>query len=113
MKRLKIGDVLLLVGIPLLALGIWAILFFGSQPADMAVVEIDGQEVCRLPLREDTSREINGGTHLVIVESGEVRVEQAACPDGICMNHLPISKSGQSIVCLPYRLVITVEEGSP
>ncbi len=112
MKRLKIGDVLLLIGIPLLAVGIWILLFFASRPADVAIVTIDGAEVCRLPLDEDTSQEINGGTHLVIVESGEVRVERADCPDGICMNHLPISKSGQSIVCLPYRLVITVEEGS-
>lgn len=113
MKRLKIGDVLLLIGIPLLAVGIWVILFLVSRPADVAVVTIDGTEVCRLPLNEDTSREINGGTHMVIVESGSVRVAQADCPDGICMNHLPISQSGQTIVCLPFRLVVTIEEGRP
>ncbi len=113
MKRLKIGDVLLLIGIPLLAVGIWVLLFLGSRPADVAVITVNGEEVCRLPLDTDTTREINGGTHLVVVESGEVWVERADCPDGICMNHLPISKSGQTVVCLPYRLVITVEEGSP
>ena len=84
-----------------------------ASKVDTAVVTLDGVEVCRLPLDVDTTREINGGTHLIIVESGSVRVAEADCPDGICAQHLPISKNGQSIVCLPYRLVITVEEVSP
>lgn len=113
MKRLKIGDVLLIIGIPLVALGIWAVLFFGGRLADTAVISMDGQEICRLPLDTDVTQEINGGTHIVVVSQGKVYMKEAACPDKICAEHLPISKSGQSIVCLPYELVIIVEEGRP
>ena len=41
----------------------------------------------------------------------------ASCPDGICAAHKPISREGESIVCLPHRVVITVrtveDEGGP
>ncbi len=33
---------------------------------------------------------------------------QADCPDGICANHKPIHKTGESIICLPHKVVVTV-----
>ena len=35
-------------------------------------------------------------------------MENASCPDGICVSHRPIFRDGESIVCLPNRVVITV-----
>ena len=35
-------------------------------------------------------------------------MEKATCPDGICVSHTPIFRDGESIVCLPQRVVITV-----
>ena len=43
-----------------------------------------------------------------MIRDGYASVEYADCPDGICAAHKPISRSGESIVCLPHKVVITV-----
>jgi hypothetical protein len=35
-------------------------------------------------------------------------MEAADCRDQICVHHIPISGSGESIICLPHKLVVTV-----
>ena len=30
------------------------------------------------------------------------------CPDKICVNHAAISKKGETIVCLPHKVVVEV-----
>lgn len=54
----------------------------------------------------------HGLTLTVVIEDGSVRVEDARCPDLICQHHAPITQTGESIVCLPAQVVITVKGGS-
>ena len=51
----------------------------------------------------------DGGYNTVQVSPGSIAVIAADCPDGICVAHGAISKSGDPIVCLPHRLIITIE----
>ena len=44
----------------------------------------------------------------MVISDGKVRVDLADCPDGICVAHRPIFRDGESIVCLPNRVVVTV-----
>lgn len=46
--------------------------------------------------------------NLLSVSGGEVRMEAADCRDQICVHHRPISASGESIICLPHRLVVEI-----
>ena len=48
------------------------------------------------------------GTNTVVVEGGEIRVSEADCPDKICVNMGGVSRSGETITCLPHKLVIEV-----
>jgi hypothetical protein len=36
---------------------------------------------------------------------------EADCPDGLCVKQHKIDKTGQTIVCLPHRVVIEIEGG--
>ena len=76
-----------------------------------AVVSVDGSRYTSIPLSEDNTIAIttDHGTNIVCVSSGEVSVIEADCPDKICVDHAAIKYSGESIVCLPHRLVVTVE----
>ena len=112
MEKLKIGDICMIVGIPVLAILLAVCFFLVASQGDVAVVKIDDREICRLPLDKDIETEINDGTHILVIKDGQVSVKEAKCPDGLCQGY-PISQSGQSIVCLPYHLVVTVEEGLP
>ena len=38
----------------------------------------------------------------------EVYMEKANCKDLICVKHKPISKNGESIICLPNQVYIEV-----
>ena len=40
------------------------------------------------------------------------KMVSASCPDQICVNHLPIRKYGESIICLPNKILVTVEDGA-
>ena len=35
-------------------------------------------------------------------------MKEADCPDQICVRHKAISKSGESIVCLPHKVVVEI-----
>ena len=38
-------------------------------------------------------------------------MEDADCPDQICVNHRAISRDGESIICLPNQTVVTIRGG--
>ena len=49
-----------------------------------------------------------GAFNLFSVADGVVRMEAADCRDQICVHHIPISGGGESIICLPHRLVAEI-----
>jgi hypothetical protein len=51
---------------------------------------------------------VNGGTNLLIIQDGEAWVEEASCPDGLCKNMGKISQVGQSVICLPNKVVVEI-----
>ncbi len=97
---------LLLVGI-LLTVGIY--LF--SKTGESVRITIDGTVYGTYSLNED--REIpverDGSViNVVRIEDGSVRMEQATCPDALCIRQGAISRERQTIVCLPHKLVVEV-----
>ena len=51
------------------------------------------------------------GYNLISVTDGTVSMEAADCKDQICVHHKPVSSKGESIICLPYRLVVEIIGG--
>ncbi len=93
------------------AFGLFFYLFRGE--GDRVVVTVDGNIVGTYSLTENRMVEIRTGEqeaelNLLVIKDGEAYVENATCPDGICAGHKPISREGESIVCLPHKVVITV-----
>ena len=108
-KKIR-NDVILAVVLLLLAA---AMLFWQLQKTegDFAVVLIDGVETARYALDSDTEVEITtdgGGTNTLVIRDGEAFVEAANCPDLVCAGHRAISRVGETIVCLPHKLVIKI-----
>ena len=83
-----------------------------SGSAAVAVVTIDGKEYNRYPLdREVTERiELSDGVYNVIsIHDGICEITEASCRDQICVHHMNVQYDGQTIVCLPNKLVVTIE----
>ena len=109
-------DALVVLAVLLLALGLAARPFLAARTADTltVVVSIDGETVERVPLEryEGGSYESRGYTVRVAAEGGAVRVAESDCPNQDCVHTGAISRAGQSIVCLPARVAVTLEGAS-
>ena len=80
----------------------------------IAVVTIDGDIYGEYPLSEDASERIefsDGGYNVIAIADGYASVTEASCPDQICVHHNHIRYSGETIVCLPHKLVVEVRGG--
>lgn len=112
-KYLTGADLCLILGILALAAFLAAFFFAASARHEMAeaVIEQDGQEILRLPLAEERTVRIpwEDGFNTVTVTQQGVFMSEADCPDQICVRQGTICNGGESIVCLPHRLVIRLE----
>ena len=108
------NDIIFIAALLAVVMAVGLIYFFCRAEGDTVTVTVDGAPFGTYSLSEDRTVEIRTGENgeelnLLIIEDGRARVERATCPDGICAAHRPISREGESIVCLPHRVVITVK----
>ena len=107
------NDVLLIATLLVLAGALALFLGLTRHDGGYISVSVHGEIVAELPLDEDASLPIGTeeGSNLLIVEDGAARMESADCPDLLCVKMGSIRWAGESIVCLPHQVVVTVEEG--
>ena len=80
--------------------------------APRAIVRKDGEIAAELPLDEDAVLRLDeGGQNVLRVSGGAIRMEEADCPDGTCVRQGVTQSPGETIVCLPNRMIITVIQG--
>lgn len=108
------NDVIFIAVLLLMVSLIGAAFFFLRGEGDTVTVSVDGKHYGTYPLHTDLTLSICTGENgeeenLLVIRDGKAYVESATCPDGICAAHKPISREGESIVCLPHRVVITVQ----
>ena len=79
-----------------------------SKAAALAGVYQDGALLMTLAPQTEQTVTVEGpaGKNVIVVENGEIFVQEADCPDGVCVKHGPLSENGTPIICLPNRLVI-------
>lgn len=116
MQRKVIRNDIILIGVILIvALSLFLGFKFTQKSGNCVVVNVGGKVVAEYSLKEDLKQEIftsegNELENLLVIKDGEAYISSANCPDKICVEHRPISKTGESIVCLPHKLVISIEE---
>lgn len=109
-KRL-LCDLLLILAIAALAGAIFLLTRLPSGVGDAVEIRIGGELFKVLPLDTDSSTDV-GGLCTVVIENGEARVSESTCSNLLCVNHRPISRSGESIVCLPNGVTVRVSGGA-
>lgn len=106
---MKRNDWLLAAGILIVAVVLFCVpIFRGAQNGGSVSVMVDGELFGTYSLGVDQTVDINGSNRLVI-SGGTARMEWADCPDQVCVHHREISLDGESIICLPNRVVLAVE----
>ena len=115
---MKKNDVILIAALLVVALltaggmRIWQM--NNTKDTANVVVTIDGEVYGTYPLSEDRTERIelpDGSYNILVISDGYADVTEASCPDQICVKHNHIRYSKESIVCLPNKVVVTVEGG--
>ena len=113
MKDKRFLHDIILIGVMLLvSLLVWGIVKFTQKDGGYVLVKIDGELAERYSLDSDTRVEIktdDGHINVLVISNGKAYIESADCPDKLCVKQHPISKAGESIICLPHKLVIVIE----
>lgn len=112
------NDIIFIVALLAVVICLGLGVYFLRPGGDEVVVKVDGKIYGTYPLNTDAVVEIRTGEHaeqinLLIIKDGKAYVQEATCPDGICAAHKPISREGESIVCLPNKVAITVQTKDP
>lgn len=106
---LKKKDMILMMSVCLLA-GVMAFLLYVGQGknGEMVRVMIDGKEYGVYTMDENRVIEVENeqGYNRLVIENGEVFMQEADCPDQYCVEHRSITKANETIVCLPHKLVV-------
>ena len=87
---------------------------FVKKDGNVAVVSIDGQVYKELSLNVNSELDIDNAIgdddyNIVVIENGYAYMKDADCADKICVHQGKISKVGETIVCLPHKVVIEIE----
>lgn len=111
-RLFKRNDIVLIITIVLIAGGFFVFNIISQEDGGTVIVKVDGNIHKEFQLSEETVYTIDfedGRYNTLIIKDGYAKVVEASCPDQICVNHQKIQKTGETIICLPNRVVIEIE----
>lgn len=87
----------------------------GSWKGPQWEITVNGKKFSQGRLHVEERREVlvpvENGTAKVVFAKGSINVPRMAkhvCPKGICTEMGPISKPGESIICMPNKMVVRI-----
>ena len=103
-------DVILIAVFMLIGGLIIGFILLSSHTGKSVEVRIDGKIQGYYSLNENRTVNISSATgeNILVIENGQAYMKDADCPDKLCVRQGPVSKDGQSIICLPHKAVVEV-----
>ena len=114
-QRKKRWDLIVIGVIAFVAVIMFAVLYGTQKKGANVVIRINGKQTASYPLNKDrvvTLHPDDDETNTITIKNGTVKMTEANCKDHICEHHPAISKVGESIICLPHKLVVAIEDQS-
>lgn len=107
------ADLILMAAIVIIGLGISIFLVAGSHQGNKVEITKDGKPWGTYSLDGEHKITIRDGKELNVVKisGGKVTMESANCKNQVCVHHSPVSRTGESIVCLPHKIVVSIKGG--
>ena len=108
---MKKKDIILIAAVLVIALISFAAIKMTQKDGKEVVVTVKGEEVYKTSISKDQIYKIpvKNGTNTMQITDGKVTMKAADCRDQICADHKAIEKSGETIVCLPHKVVIEIK----
>lgn len=104
------ADILLAFALAVIGVGasIWISSY--STAGNRVVIESDGRTYGSYPLSANRMITVTHGNHsnTVRIQDGTVSVTEASCHNQVCVKHKAIHTTGESIICLPNKMVVKI-----
>ena len=100
-KKFYKNDIFLILFFLIIGLGTFSFMQLHGKSGALVKVRVNNKEFGSYSLNKNQSIRIE-------IKNGKASMIKADCPDKICVNHAAISKKGETIVCLPHKVVIEV-----
>lgn len=107
------GDLVLFGALVLAAVLLGLFVWVQRTPGGQVSVRVEGNLVASFSLDQDQTYLIQtagGGENLLVIQDGAVWLEEANCPDRLCVRQGKIRYAGDSLICLPHQLVVELSE---
>lgn len=112
-KIIKKADIFLFILLVALGLFLSAWSLFSGTSGQLAVVTVDGRLYGTYSLSEDRTIEIEQNHHInkITIKDGTVQMSYSTCKNQVCVKDGSISKTNQSLVCLPNKVMVEIKGG--
>lgn len=104
---LKKGDKVIIASVLGLIILSSALLFLGKADGRTVTIRENNKLIYKGSLYENKVIELPGNT--VEIKDGAVTVTKADCKNQICAKHTAITNKGESIICLPNKVIAEIE----
>ncbi len=96
----------------IIAISILLLLFSFRGKAEQITVTVDGENYGSYQKNRDRTVKIETeyGENTLIIKGGKAHITKSDCPDKTCEKTGEINKAGETIVCLPHKVVVEVTE---
>ena len=101
-------DLILIGALLVISIGVLLVTTLTRREGGYVEVEQSGRVIATYSLAIDGEYSLNGGTNILVIEGGVAYLKDANCPDKTCVKTGKIHYVGQSIICLPNEISITV-----
>lgn len=100
-------DVILVASVLLAAAALFCALRFSRGKGGAVSITVNGEDFGTYPLSEDADIDVKG-LLTVSVRDGKAYVSSSTCRGKTCVHERPVSRSGETIVCLPNGVVVRI-----
>ena len=117
MRIIKKMDIVIIAVLILISFTPHLIFFKTSQKGsknNYAIIQVDGKihkkiDLSKVKKSEKVNLNLPNGKNTLLIKNNSIQMKSANCNDALCVKQGNISKVGQTIICLPHKLIIEIK----
>lgn len=117
MRIIKKMDIVIIAVLLIISFTPHLIFFKTSQKGsknNYAIIKVDGKihkkiDLSKVKKSEKVNLNLPNGKNTLLIKNNSIQMKSANCNDALCVKQGNISKVGQTIICLPHKLIIEIK----
>ena len=117
MRIIKKMDIVIIAVLLIISFTPHLIFFKTSQKGsknNYAIIQVDGKihkkiDLSNVKNNEEVNLNLPNGKNTLLIKNNSIQMDSANCNDALCVKQGNISKVGQTIICLPHKLIIEIK----